>query len=62
MGREEKRREVDGAAVEGGDGKPVSKFFFGGEDHIFNFPYFQFSDAFPPIYLMSARGSWMKRV
>ena len=37
MGREEKRREVDGAAVEGGDSKPVSKFFFVGEDHIFNF-------------------------
>ena len=37
MGREEKRREVDGAAVEGGDSKPVSKFFLCWEDLIFNF-------------------------
>ena len=28
MGKEEKRREVDGSAVEGGgDAKPVSEFF-----------------------------------
>ena len=49
MGREEKKREVDGAAVEGGDGKPVSKFFFGGEDHIFNFLIFNFLTVFPPF-------------
>ena len=37
MGREEKRREVDGAAVEGGDSKPVSKFFLQGKIIFFNF-------------------------
>ena len=51
MGREEKRREVDGAAVEGGDSKPVSKFFFVGEDHFFQFSYdiFNFRTLFPPF-------------
>ena len=51
MGREEKRREVDGAALEGGDSKPVSKFFFVGKNHFFNF-----------LNLMSAMGSSMKRI
>ena len=49
MGREEKRREVDGAAVEGGDGKPVSKFFLQGKIIFSIFLIFNFLTLSPPF-------------